>query len=237
MRNEIRSVNLDTSPTLYETRHFGEEREPIIVIDNFCGHLAALVSAGRSKRYAPAQGYPGIRAPIDPRSFVENMARSSLLASAIRREFGATQIQFESCSFSIVTLQPEELSPGQRIPHFDEAGAHVVAFVHYLDTPSDSGTAFYRHRRTGFETITPERLDIYNDSKLADDEEYGPPPMAYQTGDTPSYERIGSVEAAPDRLIAYRGRQLHSGDIIVAPPKTNVQAEGRLTITGFLLLK
>lgn len=221
----------------YEKRNFGQEREPVIIIDNFSAQLPGLIAAGRSANYERVEGYPGIRSHIAPKSFVAGTARSSILARAVRTEFDASQIHFETCAFSIVTLQPEELSANQRIPHFDEARSHVVAFVHYLDTPSDAGTAFYRHNRTGFETVTPERLDAYIEGKKADDDEFGPPPAAYHTGSSPRYESIGSIEAAPDRLIAYRGRQLHSGNITTLPPRTNAQSQGRLTITGFLLLK
>ena len=220
----------------YTAQHFGHEREPVIVIDDFSGQLSGLVSAGRAAPYERAQGYPGIRSAIDPKSYVGHCARSSILAGSVKKEFGAAQIRFESCAFSIVTLQPDELSPDQRIPHFDEAKSNVVAFVHYLDTAPDCGTAFYRHRRTGFETVTPERLDAYFDARGEDNAEFGPPPAAYHTGSTARYERIGSVEAAPDRLIAYRGRQLHSGDIMVPPPLEDARAKGRLTVTGFLLL-
>lgn len=220
----------------YQIQAFGHEREPVIVIDDFSGHLSGLVSAGRAARYERANGYPGIRSAIDPKSYVGHCMQSSILARAVKKEFGAGQIRFESCAFSIVTLQPDELSPDQRIPHFDEAKSNVVAFVHYLDTAPDCGTAFYRHRRTGFESVTPERLDEYFAARQEDEAEHGPPPLAYHTKNTPRYDRLGAVAAAPDRLIAYRGRQLHSGDIMTPPPLKNVQAEGRLTVTGFLLL-
>lgn len=221
----------------YQKRHFGIEREPIIVIDDFSGQVRALAEAGRAARYEPVQGYPGIRSAIDPQSYVQHAAKSSILAQSVKKEFDAAQIRFESCAFSIVTLQPEQLSPGQCIPHFDEAKANLVAFVHYLDTQAECGTGFYRHRRTNFETVTPERLEDYLQARREDDAEWGPPPQSYHTGNSSRYEHIGSISAAPDRLVAYRGRQLHSGDIAVRPPIENAQIYGRLTVTGFLLLR
>ncbi len=219
----------------YDVHRFGHEREPVIVIDGFSGWTDGLIKAGRSAQYEQVTGYPGIRANIEPKGYVSQADKAPLLAAALRDEFGFSQMKFESCSFSIVTLRPEELSPAQRIPHFDEARAHVVAIVHYLSARAESGTAFYRHRRTGFETITPERLDDYERAKKTDDADFGEAAAQYQRGDSERYELIGEVEAKPDRLIAYRGRQLHSGNILSVPAPDRAVTEGRLTVTGFIL--
>jgi len=41
----------------------------------------------------------------------------------------------------------------QRIPHVDSFLGSQLAFVHYLFKADPGGTAFYRHRGTGFEII------------------------------------------------------------------------------------
>lgn len=208
----------------------------MVVIDGFSGWPDGLVASADSAVFEPVAGYPGIRAAISAKDYVAQADRSGMLAQALRREFGFNRtIQFESCCFSIVTLQPDQLSAPQRIPHFDEAREHVVAIVHYLRAEPGSGTAFYRHRRTGFETITPERLGEYEAAKAADLAQFGAIPARYQSGDCERYEQIASIAAKPDRLIAYRGRQLHSGNILRVPPQAEAIAQGRLTVTGFIL--
>lgn len=221
----------------YQVHRIGREAEPVVVIDGFSGWPDGLIASAQSAEFATVSGYPGIRSAINPKYYIAQADKARVLARALREEFGFDrQIRFESCSFSIVTLQPDELSAAQRMPHFDEARAHLVAIVHYLRTDADSGTGFYRHRRTGFETVTPDRLDEYEAAKAADFAEYGAVPARYQRGDCERYEQICSIGARPDRLIAYRGRQLHSGNITSGVPAPELAAsQGRLTVTGFIL--
>ena len=47
-------------------------------------------------------------------------------------------------------------------------------------------------------------------------------------------EQIGAVEARPDRMALYRGRQLHSGIIPDPAALSDDPARGRLTINMFL---
>ncbi|WP_447406945.1 DUF6445 family protein, partial [Clostridium perfringens] len=64
-------------------------------------------------------------------------------------------------SFSIVTTPPEKLDVRQRVPHCDAFRADRIALVHYLAPEGGDGTAFFRHRSTGFETIDEERAPIF----------------------------------------------------------------------------
>ena len=118
--------------------------------------------------------------------------------------------------------------------HHREAGSGIAMAVALLG-PESGGTAFYRHRRTGFETVTPDREDMYNSALARDEREHGMPPPRFCYGDTDWFEQIDEVEAVPDRLVLYRGRQLHSG---VIPDPTVLSADprhGRLTINMFLI--
>ena len=70
---------------------------------------------------------------------------------------------------------------------------------------------------------------------LAEDErDFGPPPPGYPLGDSAAFEQIGAVEARPDRLALYRGRQLHSGIIPDPAALSDDPATGRLTVNMFL---
>ena len=216
-------------------RRLGEEGEPLVVIDGFSGRADELRAAGRSAAYKAVKGYPGIRSPV-PASYLRPVL--PLLAEVIRRAFAMRgSLAVESCSYSIVSLAPHELQPAQRMPHYDDPGAGVLALLHYLGDAEDGGTAFYRHRRTGFETMRPERLTAYNHAVAQDEAEFGPLPRSYHYGDSDRFELIGEVEAKADRAIIYRGRTLHSGIVPDEPDPRSAQERGRLTINTFLVAR
>jgi hypothetical protein len=211
----------------------GREGEPLVIIDNFTGQPERLRQMGMAAQYHPAGvDYPGIRALADP-SYLD--LRRELMMQVMARVFGLTRgVHCEIAAFSLVTLAPEQLTARQRIPHHDHSDAGRVAIMHYLDGPESGGTAFYRHRRTGFEAITPAREAAFAAGLLADEREFGPPPPGYPMGDSAAYEQIGAVEARPDRLALYRGRQLHSGIIPDPAALSGDPGAGRLTINMFL---
>lgn len=211
----------------------GREGEPLVIIDNFTGQPERLRAMGLAAQYHPAGvDYPGIRALADP-SYLD--LRRELMMQVMGRVFGLHRgITCEIAAFSLVTLAPEELSVRQRIPHHDHSDAGRVAIMHYLDGPESGGTAFFRHKRTGFEAITTAREAAFAAALAEDEREFGPPPPGYPQGDSDAYEQIGAVEARPDRMALYRGRQLHSG-IIPDPAALSADpAKGRLTVNMFL---
>jgi hypothetical protein len=215
-------------------RRMGREGEPLVVIDGFSGIVDRLIAAADTAQFQPAGAYyPGIRSSVDP-GYLDQ--RGELLAQIMKDIFGFNgNVRIEASNYSLVTLTEQQLSPFQRIPHFDDTGSNVIAVMHYLLGPQSGGTAFYRHRRTGFEVITPPREPTYMSALAADEKAYGVPPPRYCHGDTNWFEQIDEVTAQPDRLTLYRGRQLHSG---VIPDPASLSADprtGRLTINMFLI--
>jgi len=211
----------------------GREGEPVIVIDEFSGRLLELAAAGRDATYSPVVGFPGLRSPLDAAYLALG---EPLLGRLLAQHFGLTKrFRAESCSFSVVSVVPDDLAHAQRRPHFDAPQPNLIAMVHYTQSQSSGGTAFYRHLRTGFETITPDRVNAYEAALRDDEAEFGELPPRYYYGDSERYELIGEIEARPDRLIAYRGRQLHSGVITVPPGPSTTPATARLTINSFLI--
>ncbi|WP_133304011.1 DUF6445 family protein [Aurantiacibacter aquimixticola] len=216
------------------TEHrFGEEAEPVVVIDHFSGMAEELLARGREAEYQDAgASYPGLRSWCEPDYLDRNRP---LMFRILQGVFGFRQsVALDAPTFSLVTLAEDELAPRQCIPHYDFSGGSLVAIMHYLLGPETGGTAFYRHRRTGFETIDEAREPAYNAALAQDEREYGMPPRRYHYGDSERYEMIGEVEARPDRFVLYRGKLLHSGVIpdpsaLSSDPKT-----GRLTINMFL---
>jgi Family of unknown function (DUF6445) len=215
-------------------RQMGREGEPLVVIDGFSGMVDTLLEAAYGAQYQHAgASYPGIRSWADP-SYLDR--RRDLMMQVMQQVFGFKQgVRLDASTFSLVTLREDQLSPLQRIPHYDHAGGEVIAVMHYLLGPETGGTAFYRHRRTGFETVTPAREAAYNAALAQDEREHGMPPARFCYGDTDWFETIDEVEAAPDRLVLYRGRQLHSGVIPDPTVLSSDPKEGRVTINMFLI--
>jgi hypothetical protein len=136
-----------------------------------------------------------------------------------------------------VTTPPGELDQAQRLPHVDTIDPGRVALVHYLALDDVGGTAFFRHRATGFETISAARAATYRarlDMELRD---AGAVPTGYITDDTALFERIALAEARFNRAVIYPSALLHSGAIRADAPLDPDPATGRLTITAFLAAK
>lgn len=210
----------------------GAEREPLVIIDAFAPDLDALRAAAAAAIFTPAgEHYPGIRAPLPPDYLAEQLP---LIAQVAARAFGRCRhVHVVDASFSIVTRPPAALAPRQRMPHVDAHGRERLALVHYL-APGD-GTAFYRHRATGFETIDASRAAAYHDALGR--ELPGAEPTGYIVGDTPLFERTATIPARPNRALLYRGYLLHSGAIAPDAALSPDPLTGRLTITGFLAIE
>ncbi|HEV2865829.1 MAG TPA: DUF6445 family protein [Allosphingosinicella sp.] len=214
----------------------GHEQEPVLIIEGLVQDPAQLIEyAAREVSFEPVWGpqggYPGVRAPA-PLNFVGAAVRA--LSPMVERAFGLASVKLAraQCSFSLVTLPPERLAPLQRIPHIDTTDPLQFAILLYLCEPRFGGTAFYRHRATGFEALTPERKPVYEEvrerelSEGADDR--------YIAGDTPHYVQTAAFEAAMGRLLVYRSRILHSGQIDPETPLSDDPRRGRLTANIFV---
>jgi hypothetical protein len=137
----------------------------------------------------------------------------------------------------LVTTLPAQLNPPQRMPHIDNTNPKQIAVLHYLCGPECGGTSFYRHRRTGFETIDQTRSTAYVAAVKEDVAAFGLPPPAYISNDDARYERIVAFPAAFNRVLIYRSMNLHSADI---PPGYNFDVNprtGRLTANTFFFFR
>lgn len=223
------------SPRLKLIRQMvGKENEPLLIIDDLLSDPQALVAAAAAETFAPAWGpaggYPGLRAAA-PLDYVGTVARALLPVVAEAFELPAAGLRRAECNFSLVTLPPDRLHSSQSAPHIDTTDGWQLALLHYLCDPGFGGTAFYRHRATGFAAVTQERWPAYCAARANE-----PNGTGYMTTTDAWFERIGGVEAAFNRLVIYRSRLLHSGTItnperLSADPRT-----GRLTANIFLTL-
>ncbi|EZP56975.1 DUF6445 family protein [Sphingomonas sp. RIT328] len=211
--------------------HHGAEAQPVVVIDGFADAErfrddAAFLS------FAPiGPHYPGIRAPVAPRLLRDLLAR---LEPVARAAFGVGGLTIADAFYSIVTTPPAALTPIQRLPHFDELSPRRLALLHYLSPDERSGTAFYRHRTTGFESIDAARIGAYRTALDADLARHGLPEAGYIASDTPVFERLAVHLGRFNRAILYRSNTLHCADLPADLALHADPARGRLTVNTFL---
>ena len=212
----------------------GRENAPLVVIDNLVADPEELVRDAVSKRYSPPPSYyPGLRAkaPLSYQVFVVGELRGMLCEYF---ELEATSLRFSMCHYSVVTTPPEQLTALQRIPHVDSHEARGLATIHYLFKADLGGTAFYRHRATGFEYVDESRRATYY--PILEQELAGPaaPTAEYIDADTALFERVGAQAGVFNRMLIYRRNSLHSGAPTKGISLPADPAKGRLSINSFL---
>jgi hypothetical protein len=201
-------MNLAPHPSMrIQKLTIGRENAPLVVIDNLVADPEELVRDAVSKRYTLLCDYFGLDAP---------------------------SLRFSMCHYSVVTTSPAQLTPLQRIPHVDSHEARGLASVHYLFKADLGGTAFYRHRATGFEYVDESRRGIYYPTLERELSGPSAPIPEYIDGDTPLFERIGSQAGVFNRMLIYRRNSLHSGAPTRGLPLAADPASGRLSINSFL---
>lgn len=220
------------SPALHVER-IGREAEPVVVIDDFAPDPHGLRTIAARLRFAPDDlHYPGVKAAVT-RAYFDGI--HDRIADACAAAFGYTGgADLIGAFYQLVTRPPAALSLVQRIPHFDALEPGRIAMLHYLSAGDQGGTAFYRHRATGFETIDAARVETFLAACQRDVAAHGPPPPAYIDGDTPAFERTAVFTPRFNRVLIYRSSLLHSG---VIPDHCTLSADplnGRLTVASFL---
>lgn len=218
----------------YRVDLVGNERQPVLVIDNFIANAESLVDYCCQATHLNAENgfYPGMRG-AGPGLYMD--AVSKHLGALISKTFqlsSHTQRKMRSV-YSMVTTPPDELSPLQCAPHCDSTLMSDLASVHYLCQPHHGGTSLYRHIDTGFEYVDGARKEQYRHI-VAAQEQRPDFPRTYMNGSNAFFERIASYEARFNRVVIYRSTSLHSGNIT---PDFNFDSNprtGRLTLNTFI---
>jgi hypothetical protein len=216
----------------HEVVRIGNDRAPVLVVDNFLSDPELLREyAFKLGVYTPGSAnYPGLRSVV-PEIYVHALRLFLLGMISPVFELENNQLVRAFSGFSLVTTTPEELNPIQRLPHFDSPDRKQIALLHYVCPPGKGGTAFYRHRSTGFEYVDETRLASYMNS-VNEEFKDGPPPARYVNESTAQYERITGFEPAFNRVLIYRSSTLHSADIAQDFDFDPDPRTGRLTVNA-----
>lgn len=221
-----------------QTLYVGNESNKVIYFDNFLANPELLVGAAERSEFSPypiaaqRKGYPGVRTPA-PAMYGELLRHQ--VVDIIKKEFAVsveshlTMLQEAMC---LMTLPAAALGPLQTIPHFDASNPRFFATLLYLCGEEHGGTAFYRHNRTGFEAITPERSDAYLDS-CYDELNCFRREKRYFSESDQFFTKIGFVPARFNRLVVYQGCLLHSPNILSPISINSDPRQGRLTANVF----
>lgn len=211
---------------------FSAENHRFLVADNFLQSPESAIDCASLQKFAKiTPQYPGIRAPLPEDVCV---AWLDSLAPKLNEVFGEASKEWEiQAWFSLVTTPPGQLIPMQRFPHVDGTDARQLAMMLYLHHTDHGGTGFFRHRSTGFETLSDQTFPEYRAALEQDVRRFGLPDPAYVTDGAPFFERIHASEGAFNQAIFYRGNLLHSGIISNAAELSPDPRKGRLTINAF----
>ncbi|RYE52928.1 MAG: hypothetical protein EOP48_15430 [Sphingobacteriales bacterium] len=225
-------------PSFYYNAYLvGREKTPLLVIDNFMAQAELLVEycaeVGRLEKIDTY--YPGVRMQ-SPEVYVHALHHylGDILEKVFELPLG--EIQGSRALFSMVTTPPELLSPKQRLPHIDSFEIGDLACVHYLCSAQMGGTAMYRHKSTGYETINSSQIDHYNDV-LINEGALQSDDVSYMHGANQYFDQIADVGAIFNRLIIYPSNILHSGSINPDCILDTNPRKGRLTLNTFIYRK
>lgn len=226
---------LDFHPELsMQKLSIGHEQAPLLVIDNLVAQADALVDWSASLQFTRiGQAFPGVRA-VAPEMYQQFVLQQLQPVLIEHFQLDCTELKFSMCHYSLVTTPPEQLKMIQRIPHVDSFDKNGLATIHYLFRKNLGGTAFYRHRKTGYEYIDEERKLTYFKSLEAENDTPNMPERKYINGDTKLFTQIGKQEAVFNRMLVYRRNSLHSGSIgeDFVPDKNPLT--GRLSLNSFI---
>jgi hypothetical protein len=212
----------------------GAEGAPLLIVDQFVADPERLLRKAARSHFVPiGKMFPGIRARA-PANYEKLLGEFLLPRMQEYFDIAPGPLSFPTCHYSLITNPPESLAYLQRIPHIDSTAPNGLASVHYLFHGDWGGTAFYRHRKTGFESIDESRLGEYSHALKREEAEKDAPKAGYINGDTALFEQIAKVDGVFNRLVVYRRNSLHSGSIDSARvPPANPQA-GRLSVNSFI---
>ncbi len=211
-----------------------------VIIDDFMLEPEELVNyaANNHMHFQDLAGnyYPGPELPLG--GALAARIQDSFLLHA-RAPLKARRILDMKSRLSLVTRRPEDLLPGQRLPHRDftglPPGVGVGAMVLYLFRDERfGGTSFFKPKVPEHEIAALER-------DLRRHEQAGPAlpdvPPTFAIASSRWFEKVLTVEPRYNRAIFYNGGIFHSGHIHMPELMADDPRAGRLTANAFFQLR
>jgi hypothetical protein len=216
-----------------QVAEFGNEKHRVISISSFLKTPDAAIELACLQKFTSiTPQYPGVRAPLADAT-LKNWCET--LTPLLNAQFGNAYTQWVVHGWhSIVTRPPEKLQPIQCLPHVDGVDPGQIAMMLYLHHTPHGGTGFFRHKATGFESLTAGSFPVYKKSLEGEAAARGLPPRGYVTNGEPFFERIHEEAGDFNRAIFYRGNIFHSGVIDPESALPSDPRHGRYTINAFL---
>lgn len=219
-----------------ELARIGRRGVKVSVINNVLHNPDGVAALGFTQSYAQDRSnlYPGMRAAMPERFSTPFRAWLTpiLQRNGVLRTNQA--ISGDTSFFSVVTTAARDLLPIQCIPHYDSTDPTLLAAVIYLCDTRFCATAFYRHRRTGYEEITEENVNNYKLALNTDMRMHGAPKQEYMNGDSLLFETVFSNELQFNSALVYPARVLHAAMIEKQFNSPQDRSEWRLTVTSLL---
>lgn len=212
-----------------------------VVVDNFLAEPEIMVeyAALEHRHFVDSADnyYPGPELPLTGR-IVASMQEAFLLHA--RTPLKARRVLSINSRLSLVTRRPEQLLPGQRMPHRDSYDLDdmegVGAMVLYLFKDERlGGTSFFKPK------VSPPEIDaLLRELKRKELAGESPVPTAAPTFAIASddhFEKVLTVEPKFNRAIFYNGGLFHSGYITAPELMVDDPTAGRLTVNAFFKLR
>ncbi|MEO7494212.1 MAG: DUF6445 family protein [Massilia sp.] len=212
-----------------------------IVVDNFMTEPEMMVeyAAREHAQFLDAANnyYPGPELPLTGR-FVTSVQEAFLLHARaplkVRRVLGVAS------RLSLVTRRPDQLLPGQRMPHRDSydlpAMESVAAMVLYLFKDERlGGTSFFKPKRP-MQEINAMLRDMKR-AELAGESPAPAAPPSYAIASNEYFEKVLTVEPKFNRAIFYNSEVFHSGHIAAPELMADDPRTGRLTVNAHFKLR
>lgn len=234
----MQEISFSVSPSaLLKVQTVGQTQTPVIVIDDFGKDLSSLIeNACVSSDYGPDPNtmYPGLRAKL-PKSYTrEVMKQVYQLLFSVYAIPGNLGMKAVNAAYSLITTPEHKLYPNQCLPHFDSNRPNYLAILHYLNDGDFCDTGLFRHRKTGLERVSEDRLEEYLEYMDSHSADLDVAAKGYIKGSDEHYELYHRIEYRPNRLVVYPGCLLHSG---LVNPEIDVDSNprtGRLTANIFV---
>lgn len=176
-------------------------RSRVIIVDDFYANPDAVRARGLQSRYADISptDFPGYASKLS----IESQSLEARFSELVGARLNIDSARFTWGGFRFIT---EESGKGAKV-HADVAVDWAGMVYLTRGAPMNLGTAFYRHRKTGFETPPTDRQA--RALGYADASEFADEVIRPDMHDLSKWERVAHIAPLYNRLILFRGGEFY----------------------------